>query len=182
MKRAVAELVFFVVLLLIAVAAGLIAHVSNLPGTFRYERRAMINAAPDKIFPLINDFHAWQTWSPWEKLDPGQKRTYSGAPAGPGAVYAWEGNNKVGEGRMEILETTPSNRVLVKLDFLKPFKAQNFTEFSLEPAGAATNVTWTMYGPNPFMSKVLGLMMNMEKMIGKDFEAGLANMKAAAEK
>jgi carbon monoxide dehydrogenase subunit G len=176
-----AEFAFFGMLVLIALFAGALALALAAPGTFRYERRATINAPADKIFPLINDFHAWPAWSPWEKLDPNMQRTYSGAPSGLGAVYNWDGK-KAGAGRMEITDSSPSKRLVVKLDFTKPMTAHNTTDFVLEPAGAGTNVIWSMYGPNPVMSKVMGLVINMDKMIGKDFEAGLANLKAAAEK
>lgn len=175
------EVAFFAVLVLIALVVGALVRALSMPGTFRYERRTTINAPPEKIFPLINDFHRWPVWSPWEKLDPDMQRTYSGAPSGLGAVYNWDGK-KAGAGRMEITDSSPSNRIIVKLDFTKPMTAHNTTEFVLEPSGAGTNVIWSMYGPNPLMSKVMGLMINMDKMIGKDFEAGLANMKVAAEK
>jgi len=130
---------------------------------------------------MINDFDAWPEWSPWEKLDPALKRMRSGASSGVGSVYAWEGNKKVGAGRMEILETVPPEHVVVKLEFFKPFKARNIAEFHLEPADDATRVVWTMHGPSPYMMRVFGVFMNMDAMIGKDFEKGLAAMKQAAE-
>src|SRR5262249_17257950 len=138
-------------------------------------------SAPDKIVPHINDFHKWTAWSPWEKLDPNLKRTYSGADNGKGAIYEWEGTKKVGQGRMEIMETTPST-IKIKLDFLKPFEAHHTAEFSLEPQGDSTNITWAMIGKQPFMLKVMSVFMSMDKMVGKDFEAGLANLKGIAEK
>ena len=142
---------------------------------------ATIKAAPEKIFPLINDFHRWSAWSPWEKMDPNLKRTHSGAASGKGAVYEWEGNKKVGQGRMEIVESTPPSRVQIKLDFFKPFEAHNTAEFTLAGEGGATNVTWAMHGSMPYMMKVMSVFMNMDKMVGKDFEAGLASMKGLAE-
>jgi uncharacterized protein YndB with AHSA1/START domain len=165
----------------VAVVAILIIA-SAKPDTFRIERRIGINAPPEKVFPLINDFHTWTQWSPWETKDPALKRSYSGATSGKGSVYEWEGNKNVGKGRMEIAESTPSSKVLIALHFLSPFEANNTAEFTLTHGGEATIVNWAMYGPSPFMSKVMSTVMNMDKMVGKDFEQGLANMKAAAER
>src|SRR5206468_3186084 len=148
---------------------------------FRIERGTTIKAPPEKIFALINDFHNWGSWSPWEKMDPTMKRTHSGPPSGLGAVYEWEGNKKVGKGRMEIVESSSPSKTVIKLDFFKPFEAHNTAEFTLEPQGDSTNVTWAMHGRQPYMLKVMCLFMDMDKMVGKDFETGLANMKAAAE-
>jgi uncharacterized protein YndB with AHSA1/START domain len=171
--------------LALIVVAGLIGLVLVLaamrPDTFTVERKAVIKAPPDRIFPLIADFHNWTSWSPWEKIDPALKRTYSGAPSGKGAAYAWEGNSKVGSGAMEITEAIPPVRIVIKLDFLKPFEAHNVAEFTLAPSGDSTRVTWVMHGPAPFVSKLMQVFMSMDRMIGKDFDAGLANMKAAAE-
>ena len=169
------SVVVVVVILLLIVAA-------MRPDEFCVERSININAAPDRLFPSINDFHQWTGWSPWEKIDLDLKRSYSGSPNGKGAVYEWEGNNKVGKGRMEITETASPARVLIKLDFEKPFKASNMAEFVLAPEGGSTRVTWAMTGRSPFMMKVMGLLMNMDRMVGKDFEKGLANLKALAEK
>ncbi len=165
----------------VAVAIILIVA-STKPDTFRIERRIAINAPPEKIFPLLNDFHNWRQWSPWEKMDPNLKRTYSGADSGRGAVYEWEGNKKVGQGRMEIIESLPSSKVLIDLRFIKPFQANNTAEFTIGPAAGATTVNWAMQGPNVFIGKVISAVCNMDKMVGKDFEQGLANMKAAAER
>lgn len=162
--------------------AALLAFAATKPDTFRVQRTASIKAPPDKIFAIINDFHNWGSWSPWEKMDPTMKRTYSGAPNGKGAVYAWEGNSKVGAGRMEIIESVPPSRVTVQLDFLKPFEGHNIAEFITEAHGDSTNVTWAMHGPAPFLSKVMQVFCSMDKLIGKDFDAGLANLKAIAEK
>jgi hypothetical protein len=167
---------------IVIVLALLVIVASFKPDTFRMERSTVINAAADKVFPLINDFHRWPAWSPWEKMDPNLKRAYSGASEGQGAVYAWEGNKKVGEGRMEITSATAPSNVIIKLDFLKPFEAHNTAEFTMAPEGTGqTRVTWAMHGPQPFMFKVMSIFFNMDKTVGKDFESGLANMKAAAE-
>ena len=160
----------------------LIVIAENKPGDFRIERSATINAPAEKIFPLIADFHNWANWSPWEQLDPQLRRTYSGSPSGLGAVYEWEGNKKVGQGRMEITEAQPPAKITIKLDFLKPFEAHNTAEFALTGQGSSTDVTWAMIGQKPLMLKVMSAFMDMDKMVGKDFESGLANMKALAEK
>lgn len=151
------------------------------PNTFRIERSARINATPEKVFPLLVDFHRWPEWSPWEKLDPNMKRTHAGPISGVGASYAWEGNSKAGQGRMEITSATPPNRLVIALDFIKPFEGHNTTTFTLTPSGSSTGLSWVMEGQNRFMGKVMGLFMNMDKLIGKDFEAGLARIKAVAE-
>ncbi|HEX2511926.1 MAG TPA: SRPBCC family protein [Xanthobacteraceae bacterium] len=175
------------ILIWVAVALGVgIAVVLVIaftkPDSFRVERRIAIKAPPEKIFPLINDFHAWPAWSPWEKKDPAMKRTHSGAQSGKGAVYAWEGNKSVGKGSMEIMESSPPSRLLIALSFMMPFEAKNAAEFTLAPSGDTTTVNWAMYGPNLFIGKVMSTFMNMDRMIGKDFEEGLANMKVAAER
>ncbi|MPZ55092.1 MAG: polyketide cyclase [Rhizobiales bacterium] len=162
--------------------AGVLAYAATRPDTFTLQRSASIKASPDKIYPFISDFHNWGAWSPWEKMDPELKRTYSGAPSGAGTVYAWEGNRKVGQGRMEIIEASPPSKVTLKLDFVRPFEAHNQVDFVLEPRGESTDITWKMQGPQPYFAKVIGVVFNMDKMVGKDFESGLANLKAAAEK
>jgi uncharacterized protein YndB with AHSA1/START domain len=174
-------LVIIAVVLAIIIAIVLISA-SNKPDTFRIQRAAVMNAPAEKIFPLIADFHQWLDWSPWEGRDPALKRAYSGTERGKGAVYAWDGNKNVGSGRMEILEASSPSKVVIKLDFLKPFEAHNTAEFTMLPQGGATNVIWVMHGPAPFMSKVMQVFMNMDRMIGKDFEAGLTNLKAVSEK
>jgi hypothetical protein len=171
-----------IVLIVVAVViAAVLAYAATRPDTFRVQRALAIQAPPGKIMPLLDDFHNWGSWSPWEKLDPAMKRTFSGAPSGKGAVYAWDGNSKAGAGRMEILDASPS-QVRIQLDFSRPFEGHNITEFNLAPTGGATNVTWAMQGPSPFMMKVMHVFMNMDRMIGKDFEAGLANLKGVAER
>ena len=144
------------------------------PDTFRIERTVTIDAPASTIFPLINDYRGWALWSPWEKKDPGMKRTYSGADAGVGAAYEWSGNSDVGSGRMEIIRSVPDSNVTVDLHFLTPIEARNTAEFTLTPDGESTSVTWAMYGPSPFLSKLIGVFMSMDDMIGADFEQGLA--------
>lgn len=166
------------VVVLVLIVLGLAAM---QPDSYRVQRTIAIKAPAEKILPLISDFHNWTSWSPWEKLDPAMKRTFSGAPKDQGAVYAWNGDDKVGAGRMEITGMTPA-KVDIKLDFLKPFESHCQTVFALETKGDITTVSWTMSGPSEFMTKLMGLVVSMDSMIGKDFETGLANMKAVAEK
>jgi hypothetical protein len=167
---------------IVVAIAGVLILAATKPDAFRVERAINISAPPEKIYPLINDFKQWPEWSPWEKKDPGMKRTYGATTSGKGAHYAWEGNNDVGQGSMDIVESVPSSKVALKLDFVKPFEGHNRVEFRLEPAGNATKVTWSMDGPAPFISKLMHVFINMDRMVGSDFEAGLANLKAAAEK
>jgi uncharacterized protein YndB with AHSA1/START domain len=169
------------VVLAIAIAVVLILAATK-PDRFSVRRAATIKAPPEKIFSAISDFHQWTSWSPWEHRDPAMKRTYSGADSGKGAVYAWDGNKNVGSGRMEILDVSVPSKVVIKLDFLKPFEAHNTAEFTMLPQGDAINLTWVMHGPLVFMAKVMHVFINMDKMIGKDFEAGLANLKNLTEK
>ena len=165
----------------IAIAIVLILAATK-PDTFRVRRGAIMKTPPERIFSLINDFHQWGTWSPWENKDPAMKRSFSGAESGRGAVYAWEGNKNVGSGRMEILDASTPSKIVIKLDFFKPFEGHNTAEFTMLPQDDATSVNWVMYGPAPLMSKVMQVFMNMDRMIGKDFEAGLTNLKAVSEK
>lgn len=171
-----------VALVVVVLVAGVLAFAATKPDAFRVERQATIKASPEKIYAHLDDFHAWAAWSPWEKLDPAMTRTHGGAPSGKGAVYEWKGNSKVGTGRMEILESAPGAKLTIKLDFLEPFEGHNTSEFTLAPSGDGTNVTWAMYGPSPFPMKVMSVFMSMDKAVGKDFETGLANLKAVAEK
>jgi len=161
--------------------AGVLVLAAMKPDTFRVERAASIKAPPEKVFALINDFKRWDAWSPWEKKDPAMRRTFGAATSGKGATYAWDGNKDVGQGSMEIVEAVPSSKVALRLDFVKPFEAHNTVEFRLEPKGGATNVTWAMQGPVPYFAKIIHVFIDMDKMVGTDFEAGLAAMKAAAE-
>lgn len=172
---AIISLIGTIVVIILIVAA-------TKPANFRVARSITINATPDKIFPHISDFNNWAAWSPWEKLDPAMKKTLSGSASGKGAIYEWSGNKKAGTGRMEILETTEPTKIRIKLDFMKPMEAHNTLEYTLEPAGNTTNVTWAMLGNNNFMGKVFSVFMNMDKLVGKDFETGLASLKALAEK
>jgi hypothetical protein len=171
------------VIIAIAIAAILI-FAATRPDTLSVQRSISIKAPPEKILAAINDFHRWRLWSPYEEKDPGMKRTYSGANAGKGAIYEWNGNRNVGSGRMEILDTAPG-KTTIKLDFFTPFEGHNTAEFTALPRGDATtlvtNLTWAMRGPAPFMSKIMQVFMNMDTMIGKDFETGLANLKGVAE-
>jgi len=169
------------VVLAIAIAAVLVLA-STKPDTLRVQRAISIKAPAERIFPLISDFHQWITWSPYENKDPAMKRTYSGADSGKGAVYAWDGDKNVGSGRMEILETAVPQKIVIKLDFFKPFEGHNTAEFTMLPQGDATHLTWTMTGPAVFMSKLIQVFMNLDRMIGRDFEAGLANLKRLTEK
>jgi uncharacterized protein YndB with AHSA1/START domain len=173
-------IVVFAVLLAAAIAVVLVLALRK-PDTLRVQRSASINAAPETIFPLINDFRAWRAWSPYEDRDPNLQRTFSGADSGKGAIYEWNGTKNVGSGRMEILDAPPPGKIVIKLDFLKPFEAHNTAEFTFVPHGDTTNVTWLMHGPAPLLSKVMQVFMNMDNMIGKDFAAGLANLKRIAE-
>ena len=162
--------------------AGVLIFAATKPDTFHVRRATSIKAPPEKVFALINDFKRWEAWSPWEKKDPAMKRTFGAATSGKGAVYAWEGNSDVGKGRMEIAESSPPSKVTIKLDFVKPFEAHNIVEFMLDAKGESTNVTWAMHGPLPYLAKVMHLFFNMDNMVGKDFEGGLANLKSVAEK
>jgi Polyketide cyclase / dehydrase and lipid transport len=152
------------------------------PNEFSVVRSIDMRASPEKIYAHISDFKNWAAWSPWEKMDPNMKRTYSGAASGKGAKYGWVGNKKVGEGNMEITRAVPSSNMMLDLHFLKPFKADNVTEFNLQPKGAVTNLRWEMRGNTPFMIKVMHMFFNMDKLVGKDFDAGLASLKAIVEK
>jgi hypothetical protein len=151
------------------------------PTDFRITRSATIPAPVPVVFAQVNDFHNWQGWSPWAKMDPTAKNSYEGAPSGEGAMFSWAGNNKVGEGRMTLLESRPSESIRIKLEFLKPFQATNTAEFEFKPVDDGTLVTWSMSGKNTFMAKAFVLIMNFDKMIGGDFEKGLAAMKSVAE-
>lgn len=166
----------------VVLIAGILIFAATKPDTFRVQRAAGIKAPPEKVFALINDFKRWDAWSPWEKKDPAMKRTFGAATSGKGAVYAWEGNKDVGQGRMEIAESVPPSMIRIKLDFAEPFEAHNLVEFTLEARGDATNVTWSMQGDTPYFAKVIHVFINMDSMVGKDFEAGLASLKAIAEK
>jgi len=181
----------FIALVVVAMTAAALAVVlmmaASKPDAFRVQRGTTIKADPTKVFSFINDFHNWAAWSPFEKLDPDMQKTFSGAASGKGAVYEWKGNNKAGAGRMEILEssspsTAAPGKIVIKLDFLKPFEGHNTSEFTMSPRGNSTDVSWAVYGPSPFMMKIMHVFVNMDQLMGKDFEAGLANLKALSER
>jgi hypothetical protein len=168
-----------VAVIVVAVVVVLILAMQQ-PDEFRIQRTATINAPAEKIVGHIDDFYQWGAWSPWEHLDPAMQRTFAGAPTGKGSIYEWSGNSDVGQGRMEILDASP-DKVSIKLDFYKPMEASNVAEFALQPKGDATDVTWAMYGPMPFISKIMCVFFDMDKMIGPDFEKGLAALKTVSE-
>lgn len=170
-----------IAIVIVVAIVAVLGFAATRPDTFRVQREIDIKAPPEKVFALIDDLHRWTAWSPWEKRDPAMKRTYGGPVSGKGANYAWDGSREVGAGRMEIVDAASPSSIQIQLDFLKPFEAHNTAEFTLKPAGDGTHVTWAMYGPSPFISKVMGLFFSMDAMIGKDFEAGLANLKSAAQ-
>lgn len=171
-----------IAILVVVLIVGVLILASTKPDTFTVQRSTTIQAPPEKVFAVINDFHRWTDWSPWEKLDPAMKRTLGGPASGKGANYAWEGNGKAGAGHMEIIESVPSSKVGIQLDFIKPFEGHNVTEFTFVPQGDTTQVNWVMRGPTPFVSKLMQVFVSLDKMIGKDFEEGLANLKALTEK
>jgi uncharacterized protein YndB with AHSA1/START domain len=171
--------ILVVVVALLAAAAVVVAM---QPGTYRVVRSATINAPPAAVFGMINDFHKWEAWSPWGKMDPAMKVAYSGAPLGTGALYEWSGNRDVGKGRMSISESRPDEHIRIKLEFIEPFPSEADNEFALTPAGGSTKVDWSMSGNHNFLSKAMCLVTGgMDKMIGPDFEKGLAQLKIAAE-
>jgi uncharacterized protein YndB with AHSA1/START domain len=169
------------VITIVALTGALLAFVLTRPDTFRVQRTTVIEAPPERIFPFIEDFRKHALWSPYEQFDPSMSRSYSGSKRGKGAVYEWDGKGKVGKGRMEIAHTSPPLMAVIRLDFVRPFRTQNIVEFTLRPEGSSTNVSWAMRGANPLIAKVLQLVSNMDRVVGKDFETGLANLKALAE-
>lgn len=170
-----------VLIILALVVIGLVVFVARQPEDFRIARSATIAAAPSAVFPEVDDFHRWDDWSPWARIDPAMKQTYSGPPSGKGSGYQWDGNSKAGAGAMTIVESKPPHRIVIQLEFLRPFKATNTAEFTFEPKGPGTEVTWAMTGKKNFFFKAMHLVMNMDKMVGPDFEKGLAQLKAIAE-
>ena len=166
-----------------AVVVIFLIVVALQPSDFKVERTATMRAPAPAAFAQVNDFQNWRAWSPWEKVDPALKRQYEGPKAGAGAIYAWQGNSDVGEGRMTITESKPAELVRIKLEFFKPFAATNAAEFSFKPAGAdSTAVTWTMTGQNNFLSKAICMFVNMDRMVGGMFEQGLTQMKTVVER
>jgi len=167
--------------LVVLVVAALAVIVAMQPAEFRVQRSATINAPAPAVFAQVNDFHNWQTWSPWARLDPAVKNSYEGPPAGTGAGFAWAGDSKVGEGRMTIVESRPNELVRIKLEFLKPFAATNTAEFAFKPEGERTAVKWSMYGHNNFLARAVWLFVDMDKALGVEFDKGLAAMKSVAK-
>jgi uncharacterized protein YndB with AHSA1/START domain len=165
-----------------ALVVVFVVFVATRPAAFRIERSIVVSAPPESAFAHVNDFHKWAAWSPWEKMDPTMKKTFDGAPAGAGAVYSWVGNQKVGEGRMTIEKSEAPSLVGLKLEFFKPWAATNATTFSFVPSDGGTKVTWAMDGAHAgFGAKAFSVVMNMDKLVGKDFERGLASLKTLAE-
>ncbi|WP_439574162.1 SRPBCC family protein [Phreatobacter sp.] len=171
---------WYVISGLVAVVVAMLGFAATRADHFRIERSIIVNAPAERIHPLIADFRNWRAWSPWEDRDPNLERSYAGNPSGRGATYAWRGNSQAGEGRMEILADEPQ-RIAIRLDFIKPFAAQNTAEFVLTPEAGGTRITWAMFGPQPFIARLMGLVFSMDRMVGGDFETGLGRMKAAAE-
>src|SRR5690349_22908074 len=168
-----------VVVVVLVVVLAIVAALQ--PAHYHIERSATMNAPAPVVFAQVNDFHKWEAWSPWAKIDPAAKYTYDGPTAGIGAIFTWAGNKQVGEGRMTVTESRPTDLIRIKLEFIKPFPSDCLTEFSFKPEGNNTIVTWAMSGTKNFMSKAVCMFMNMDKMVGGDFETGLASMKTVAE-
>jgi hypothetical protein len=169
-----------ILLVLVVAIAAVLGYAATKPDTFTLQRSASIAATPERLYPLIADVKAFNTWNPWLRKDPKSKLSYEGPGSGVGSAYAWQ-SDQLGSGRMEVTELTPTSRVAMKLQFFEPMSTTNTVEFKLQPQGAQTNVTWTMNGPMPYLSKLISLFVSMDRMVGPDFEAGLANLKAAAE-
>jgi len=170
-----------ILIALAGIAVVFVAIVAMRPSEYRVARTVRISASAPAVFAQVNDFHKWEAWSPWAKLDPAMKQTYEGAPAGIGAIYRWAGNNEVGEGRMTLTESRPSELVRITLEFLKPFAGTSIAEFTFKPEGNQTAVTWSMTGKVNFTAKVVHLVMDMDRMIGDKFETGLAQLKSITE-
>lgn len=171
-----------ILLFLVILVAAFCGYVAMQPDAFSVKRSAMLNAPPAEVFAQVNDFRNWQEWSPWAKLDPNAKATFSGPDFGKGAKFAWEGNDHVGQGEMEIVESKPNELIKIDLHFIKPFEGTNDTLFTFKPEGNGTTVSWEMSGKNNFIGKAMCILMNMDAMVGADFEKGLNNMKAIVEK
>ncbi|MFC3550197.1 SRPBCC family protein [Lysobacter cavernae] len=170
-----------IVIAIVVLIAAVLLFAATRPNDFRVQRSVLVQAPPERIHAQINDFHHWQAWSPYEKLDPAMTRSIGGAAQGTGATYGWSGEGKAGAGRMEITRSEPASRITIQLDFTRPFKAHNVAEFTIAPKGDASEVTWAMSGQQPYMAKLMGLFFDMDHMIGRDFEEGLNNLKRIAE-
>jgi hypothetical protein len=171
----------FIASAIVILITGVLLLAATRPGSFLVHRSIGIKAAPEKIFPFINDLRLWGAWSPYEKLDPGMKRDFSGPASGEGAVYAWQGNNKIGRGSMEIIGSSAPTRVLIQLDMISPCEGHNIVEFTLQSKGGVTEVTWDIDGPMDYFGKLVSVFISMDKMIGGQHETGLANLKALVE-
>jgi len=169
------------ILIAFAVIVIVFVVVAMRPSEYRVARTVTISAPAPAVFAQVNDFHKWDAWNPWAKMDPAMKQTYEGAPTGTGAVYTWTGNKEVGEGRMTLTESRPHELIRINLEFLKPFAATSTAEFTFRPEGDRTAVTWRMAGKVNFVAKVVHLFVDMDRMIGANFEKGLAQMKAVVE-
>lgn len=167
--------------LLLVLIILLAIYIQTRPDDFRISRSTSISAAPAAVFAVVNDFHQWDAWSPWSKLDPAMKVSFEGPGSGVGAIYKWSGNNEVGEGQSTLVASQPNDRIGIQLDFVRPFAGRNDVEFTFKLQGDATLVTWTMSGKNNFISKAVGLFLNCEKMVGGQFDTGLAQLKALLE-
>jgi uncharacterized protein YndB with AHSA1/START domain len=170
-----------ILIAVVILIGALLLYATTKPDQFSVVRSININAGPAVVFAELNDFKRWQAWSPWDKMDPAMQRTFSGSSSGVGSIYAWKGNDKVGEGQMEILKSDAPHNLVIKLDFIKPFECHNIAEFTLISSGSSTSLRWEMRGPNLFIGKVMGVFVDMDQMVGKDFETGLANLKKLAE-
>lgn len=175
------NLLLAIVGILAVLVVALVIFVSTRPSEFRVARSATIAAPAASVFAEVNDFHRWLAWSPYDKRDPLMRRTYDGPPAGTGASYTWNGNNQVGEGRSTIVESRPNELIQIRLEFKRPFSGTNTAEFKFQPQGNVTAVTWALLGKYNFVTKAMGLFMSMDRMIGGDFEQGLANLKSVVE-
>jgi hypothetical protein len=176
-KKVILGILTLILVVLVVISVAIAMQSEDLKVT----RSATINAGPAQVFEQVNDFHKWDAWSPWAKIDPDMKATFSGPPSGNGASYSWVGNDEVGEGKMTITGSHPSDHIAIDLEFLKPFAAKNVTDFTFKPDGDKTNVTWTMTGKKNFIMKAFCLVMDMDKMVGADFEKGLAQLKTVVE-
>lgn len=170
-----------ILMILVLLVAGLAVFIATRPDEFRVERSTLIQAPAESVFAKVNDFRQWPQWSPWAKRDPAMQVAYAGAEQGVGATQRWAGNKEVGKGSATIIDSVPAERVVIQLEFIEPFQASNTAEFRFQPEAGGTRVSWSMSGRNGFMGKAMGLIFNMDKMVGGDFEQGLASIKALAE-
>jgi hypothetical protein len=170
-----------ILLVLVVIIVGFVVYVAIQPSEFAITRSATMAAPAADVFAQVNDFHNWQAWSPWAKLDPKATNSFEGPSSGEGAIFKWSGNDQVGQGVMTLTESRPNDLIKIKLDFIKPMEATNITEFTFKPEGEKTLVTWTMSGHNNFVGRAFCLVMNMQKVVGNEFDKGLASMKSIVE-